>query len=108
MGKQRSVQWLVVLLLGFWLGGCSEPPAVPEPLEERPAALPETRAEVPGDGLYWWYVRLPVLKLRELREFQPNDAGMPCWPAQGNSRAGDRRDGSGRRHRLYIAWVSWH
>ena len=108
MGKQRSVPWLLVLLLGFWLSGCSVLPAGPETLETHPTASPDTRAEVPGDGLYWWYVRFPVLKLRELREFQPNDAEMPCWPAQGNSREGDRRDDSGRRHRLYIAWVSWH
>ena len=57
MGKPRSVPWVVVLLLGFWLGGCAVLPAGPEPLETRPATLPETRAEVPGDGLYWWYVR---------------------------------------------------
>lgn len=57
MGKQRSLPWLVVLLLGLWLGGCSVLPAGPETLEARPDALTENRAEVPGDGLYWWYVR---------------------------------------------------
>lgn len=60
MGKQRSVPWLVVLLLAFWLGGSSVLPAGPEPLEEHRAALPETRAEGPSDELYWWYVRFRV------------------------------------------------
>ena len=56
MQKQRSVPWVVVLL-GFWLGRCSALPAGPETREERSAALTDTRAEVRGDGLYWWYVR---------------------------------------------------
>ena len=57
MGKQRSVAGLVSLLLGFWLGGCSVLPAGPEALAERAAALQETRADAPDNGLYWWYVR---------------------------------------------------
>jgi len=44
MRKQRSVPWLVVLLLGLWLGGCTVLPAGRELPEERSATLPETQA----------------------------------------------------------------
>ena len=57
MGMQRSVPWVVVLLLGFWLGGCSVLPAGPETVVQAPGTLPETRADVPDDEIYWWYVR---------------------------------------------------
>jgi len=60
MGEPRSVPWLVMLLLAFWVGGCSVLPAGPEAPAERPDALAETRAAVPSDGLYWWYVRFRV------------------------------------------------